>query len=97
MFPVAGLGSKNFQSHRLQNKFSDEVYDEYFDFDYDLFSRLLKFSNRTLIVTRTSNAEYVLQGVDSILADLRSPLGYWLMLRLSYQQEMVTPSAYNSF
>jgi hypothetical protein len=49
-------------------------------------------------VTRTLlNPEYVLQGVDSILADLRSPLGYWLMVRLSHQQEMVTPSAYNSF
>ena len=49
-------------------------------------------------MTRTLlNPEYVLQGVDSILADLRSPLGYWLMVRLSHQQEMVTPSAYNSF
>ena len=64
--------SKNFQSHRLQKNSPDEVCDENFDFDHDLFSRLFKFANRTLQVTRTLNPEYVLQGVDSILADLRS-------------------------
>ena len=64
---------KNFQSHRHE-KYSDEVYDEYFDFDHDLFPHevVQVFTPNS---TRTLNPEYVLQGVDSILVDLRSPWG----------------------